>query len=105
MNMNDYLNWHYNIYLNRLLTIFTNLFIFPLYYFSVPLHLKTLFSPWRRQIVAKKRGFRLNDILAVISFNITSSVIGFIIRSSFIFYGLFLSLFFPLFFFSLFFIL
>src|SRR3989344_2810339 len=96
MNMNDYLNWHYNIYLNRLLTIFANLFIFPVYYFSIPLHLKTLFSPWRRQIVAKKRGFRLNDVLGVISFNITSSIIGFIIRSSFIFYGLFLALLLPL---------
>lgn len=94
--MNDYLNWHYNLTYKKLLTVFNNLFIFPVYYFSIPLHLSTLFSPWKRQIIAKKRGFRLNDVFGVISFNLTSRFIGFFIRISFIGFGLFLCIFLPL---------
>lgn len=92
----DYINWHYNIAYPQLLTVFSNLFIFPIYFYSIPLHTKTLFSPWKRTIVSKKRGFQLNNIMGVISFNLTSRFLGLIVRSFVIFFALFLCLFLPL---------
>src|SRR3989344_409274 len=93
--MNDYLDWHYNAF-GKLFTILGNLFIFPYFYFSVPLHLKTFFSPWKRQITAKKRGLRLDDIVGVISFNLTSRLIGAAIRTWVIFLGLLMCLVLPI---------
>lgn len=94
--MNDYLIWHYQKIWKKLLIIESNLFLFPVFYFSIPLHLKTLISPWRRQIVAKKRGFRIDDVIGVISFNLTSRTLGLIIRTIVICYGLVLSVILPL---------
>jgi len=93
--MEKYLDWHYKIYWPRLLTVLFNLPVFPIYFFSVPLHLKTLFTPWKRQIISRKRGFHIDDILSVLAFNIISAVIGFMLRTSVIFYGLILSLILP----------
>ena len=94
--MNSYLTWHYQTAWNKIFTIFQNLFLFPIYFFSVPLHLKSLFSPWKRQIVVKKAGFRFEDITSVIAFNVTSAIMGFIVRTTVIFYGLLSSLLLPL---------
>ncbi|OGG02179.1 hypothetical protein A2W14_01515, partial [Candidatus Gottesmanbacteria bacterium RBG_16_37_8] len=94
--MDEFLNWHYRQTASKITTAFYNLYLFPIYFFSVPLHLKTLFSPWKRQIVAKKAGFRLDNIMSVIAFNLTSSMIGLIVRLTVIAYGLVLSLLLPL---------
>lgn len=88
--ISDYLNWHYLIIWPNLLVLWRNLAIFPFYYFSIPLHLSTLFSPWKRQFIAKKPGFHLDDVFGVISFNIISRIIGVLLRLSSIFTGLIL---------------
>jgi len=84
----SYIDWHYFEIWPRLITYWRNISLFPFYFFSVPLHLKTLFSPWRRQLTHKKPGFHFDDVLGVIFFNLTSRVIGILLRLSLILYGL-----------------
>lgn len=93
--MFSYLDWHYFTIWTKLLILSRNITLFPFYYFSISLHLHTLFAPWKKQIVHKKPGFRPADILYVVSFNILSRVIGAIVRLITIFCGLFLMI--PLF--------
>ena len=92
---NDYLVWHYLKVWPKTLTLWFNLTVFPIYYFSIPLHLKTFLSPWKRQTVRMKPGFSLSDFLGVIIINLSSRVMGAILRLMTIFYGLMMM---PLFF-------
>lgn len=85
----DYFNWHYQKVFRRLLVLWRNLTLFPIYYFSIGLHLRTFLSPWKKQTIRMKPGFHLDDFLGVVSFNIISRVMGMILRSTVIFYGLF----------------
>lgn len=86
----NYLTWHYLEVWPKILTLWRNLILFPFYYFSIPLHLKTLFAPWHRQQTKTKRGFHLDDFLGTLSFNIISRILGAILRTMTIFYGLLL---------------
>lgn len=61
-------------------------------YFSVPNLLKTLFSPWKRDIISGQ-GLSLNDRFRVWIFNLLSRLIGAVIRIFTIIFGLFLTLF------------
>ena len=61
-------------------------------YFSVPNLLKTLLSPWKRDIISTQ-GLSLNDKFRVGIFNLLSRLIGAIIRIFTIIFGLFLTLF------------
>jgi len=90
-----YLDWHYFTIWTRLLVLWRNITLFPFYYFSIPLHLRTLFLPWKRQVLSKKPGFHPTDILYVLSFNILSRIIAAIVRLLVIISGLSLML--PLF--------
>ncbi|MCJ7740407.1 hypothetical protein MUP32_03775, partial [Candidatus Microgenomates bacterium] len=89
--MLSYLDWHYHIVWRKVLMLWRNLTLFPLYYFSVPLHLRTLLSPWKRQRVKMKPGFDINDFIYVVIFNLSSRIIGMVLRSITIIYGLALS--------------
>lgn len=90
--ISDYFNWHYLEVWPKLLLVWRNLSLFPFYYFSVPLHLHTLFSYWKRQKKEMGVSFRPSDFFAVISFNLVSRGIGFVIRSITILYGLIMML-------------
>ncbi len=96
--MFSYLDWHYFVIWTRLLIIWRNLTLFPFYYFSIPLHLRTLFAPWKRQLVFKKPGFHPEDIFYVVTFNMLSRILGAIVRAVTILCGLLLMLCFFLFF-------
>ncbi|OGG21314.1 hypothetical protein A3D03_00550 [Candidatus Gottesmanbacteria bacterium RIFCSPHIGHO2_02_FULL_40_13] len=85
----DYLDWHYQKVLFKLLLLWRNLTLFPMYYFSVGLHLKTLLSPWKKQTIRMKPGFHLEDFMGVVSFNIISRIMGLILRGTVISYGIF----------------
>lgn len=76
----DYFSWHYLYIYPKLFTVFFHGLIFPFYFFSVPIHLLHLFSPWKRVTVHKKKGFFIEDILGVIFFNLTSRILGAIVR-------------------------
>ncbi len=86
--LSDYIKWHYLSIWPKIIILWRNNILFPFHYFCIPLHLKTLFSPWHRQYVTKKIGFHPDDILGVIFFNMFARVIGAIMRFSTILYGL-----------------
>ena len=90
--LSDYLNWHYFEVWPRLLILWRNLTIFPIYFFSVPLHLATLFSPWKRQVKKMGIGFHLDDFFATFGFNLISRTLGCLIRTVIIVYGILFSL-------------
>jgi len=72
--------WYYGKAIKDILTAWKNFIIFSVEYFSIPLLLKTLFSPWRRDITKKVRGFDIGQFFHVLSFNAISRTVGFIIR-------------------------
>lgn len=72
--------WYYGEAVKNILTAWKNFVIFSMEYFSIPLLLKTLISPWKRDITKKPRGFDLKEIFQYLSFNAVSRVMGLIIR-------------------------
>ncbi len=83
--------------LSQSITIGTNLLIAVIYFFALPHHLATFFSPFKRVAIKSQRpGIDLKELSEVISYNLVSIVIGMILRTLIIFLGL-LSLFFVLF--------
>jgi len=64
-----------------------NLLLFNLNYFSIPLLLKTLFSPWRRYAVSYGRGVDFKRYIEAFSSNAISRGIGAFIRSFLIILG------------------
>lgn len=84
--MIGYLPWHYTTGFISLLGVFSNLFYFLFHFFSIPYLLRTLFSPWKRQVLGYETpGFNLRKIFETITFNLISRTIGAIIRLSTIF--------------------
>ncbi len=74
-----YFIWHYTTALQQLYTVWTNFVWYVIHLFSIPLLLRTLFSPWKR-IVEPLRRQDLEEIFATIVFNIISRIVGFCIR-------------------------
>jgi len=72
--------WYYKEAVKDILRGWKNFIIFSLEYFSIPLLLKTLFAPWKRDITRKPRGLDLKKIFEYIIFNLISRSIGFIVR-------------------------
>lgn len=75
-----FLRWYYGEAVKDVLTGWRNYIIFSLHYFSIPLLLKTLFTPWKRDITRKPRGLDLKKLFEYIAFNLISRGIGFIVR-------------------------
>ncbi|MBI3955485.1 ATP-dependent Clp protease ATP-binding subunit, partial [Candidatus Gottesmanbacteria bacterium] len=86
--MSDYMVWHYLEVWPKIFVLWRNLTVFPIYYFSIPLHLRSFLAPWKRQTVKMKPGFSLSDFFGVIIINLSSRVMGAILRLMTIFYGL-----------------
>jgi hypothetical protein len=61
---------------------------FNLNYFSVPILLRTFFSPWRRYSLGYGKGFNLGRYFEAFTFNVMSRIIGAVLRLFFIFLGL-----------------
>lgn len=61
-------------------------------YFSIPILLKTLFAPWKRDILSTQN-LSLNEKFRIWIFNLMSRLIGAVIRIFTIIFGLFLTLF------------
>lgn len=80
--------WYYGEAVRDILRRWKNFIIFALEYFSIPLLLKTLFAPWKRDITKKTRGFDFKKFIEYISFNLISRTIGFSVRIVTIFVGI-----------------
>lgn len=80
----DYIIWYYTAALRDFLEIWSNFLKFIwLRFFPIPQILKTLFSPWRRDIERYSGpGFDPKVYLKIFAFNLISRAIGFFIRLS-----------------------
>lgn len=72
--------WYYGESVKDVLTGWKNFIIFALNYFSIPLLLKTLFAPWKRDITRRPHGLDLKKLFEYLAFNTISRGIGFLVR-------------------------
>jgi len=84
----QYLVWHFWDSSRGISRAWQNCLKFNLNHWSVPLLLKTWFSPWRRYRYSYGKGFSFTKYFEVFTFNITSRFIGAIMRSVLIVIGL-----------------
>lgn len=89
----QYLNWHFFDVPKNILSAWMNFLKFGLDYFSIPLLLKTLFSPWRRYIWFYPKGFEIRKYLEVAFSNLISRTLGMAMRISLISVGILVEIF------------
>jgi len=89
----QYFQWHFFDSAKNVLIAWRNFIFFNLNYFSIPLLLKTLFSPWRRYRWAYPRGFSFGKYFEVFVSNLFSRIMGAIIRVVLIVFGLLVEIF------------
>jgi len=78
--LTSWLYWHFVEAPKEILKGWKNFLLFNLNYFSVPLLLKTLFSPWRRYSWSYGRGFNISRYLEVALSNVFSRSVGLVMR-------------------------
>ncbi|MEX2405240.1 MAG: hypothetical protein WD579_01415 [Candidatus Paceibacterota bacterium] len=76
----SYIRWHYTAAYVDYYRIATNFLWFLWHFFAIPLHLKTLFIPWRRLSEETGRYFDLERLFERIIINTIMRVIGVFIR-------------------------
>lgn len=84
----QYLSWQFFEMPGNLIKAWKNFLKFNLNYFSIPLLLKTLFSPWRRYKWSYPQGFDIGKYLEVFVSNLISRILGAIMRIFLIVSGL-----------------
>ncbi len=84
----QYLNWHFLEMPRNILGILRDFLKFNLNYFSIPLLLKTFFSPWHKYIWAYPRGFDIGKYFEVFISNLISRVLGAFLRFFLILFGI-----------------
>ena len=89
----QYLLWQFFEAPRNILRGWRNFLLFNLNYFSIPLLLKTLFSPWRRYRWSYPKGLQIGKRLEVFISNLISRVLGAITRIILIFIGLLVEIF------------
>jgi len=77
----------------NILKAWRNFLLFNLNYFSIPLLLKTLFSPWRRYKVSYGKGFDIGKYFEALFSNLIFRTLGTILRSFLIIIGLLVEVF------------
>ncbi len=87
-----WLDWHYSTMLGVLFELWKNYLGFINDFFSIPLLLRTLVSPWRREVWRAKQGFNIGDIFASLIYNTYSRFMGAVLRLALIATGLVLQL-------------
>ncbi|MCC6290465.1 hypothetical protein IT398_00045 [Candidatus Nomurabacteria bacterium] len=85
----NYLVWHYTVAWGDLSRIYRDFLWFIYHFFSLPVLLKTLFSPWRRLGEAYPGRFNLSEIFASFFINTFMRLIGFLIRFLLVVFGTF----------------
>ena len=79
--------WHFYEMPKFLFSVWRNYFLFGLYYFSIPLLLKTLFSPWRRYNWVYPKEFDVKELFNTLISNTFSRILGSICRMVLIIIG------------------
>jgi len=83
-----WLFWHFYEMPEFLLNVWKNYILFALNYFSLPLLLKSLFSPWRKYNWRYPKGFDIGEFFSTLISNIFSRIIGFVMRIVLIIIGI-----------------
>lgn len=83
-----YIEWHFLDVAKGILKAWRNFLLFNLNYFSVPLLLKTFFSPWRKYKESYGRGLDIKKYFEAFASNMISRVLGAIVRSFLIIIGI-----------------
>lgn len=85
--------WHFYETPKFLIHVWCNFFLFSLNFFSTPLLLKSLLSPWRRYKWSYPRGLDVKEFFNTLISNFFSRLIGAICRLSLIIIGIFFQIF------------
>lgn len=83
----SWLSWHFFEAPKFLFSVWETYILFGLNYFSVPLLLKTLFSPWRRYKWRYPKSFDVAGYFSTLISNVFSRFIGIIVRILLIVFG------------------
>lgn len=76
-----FLAWHYTKGLEFYIKRWISYYDWVIHYFSLPLLIKTLFSPWKRLVVVDKSpGFNISRFFERLTFNLISRGIGAVVR-------------------------
>lgn len=84
----SWITWHFFEMPVFLFEVWKNYLSFGAYYFSIPLLLDTLFSPWRQYRWRYPRGFNVGGYFATFISNLFSRLLGLIARIILIIIGL-----------------
>jgi len=76
----DFFIWYYKDTVKTVLAVWKNYLWFNLNYFSLPILIKTFFSPWKKYHSFYKGPFEIWANLETLVFNLMSRIIGAIIR-------------------------
>lgn len=85
--------WQFFEVPGNILKAWKNFLLFNLNYFSIPLLLKTFFSPWRRYKWSYGKGFDIKRYLEAFFSNLISRILGAVMRSFLIFIGFLVEIF------------
>ena len=82
-----WISWHFYEMPKFLFSVWRNCLLFGLNYFSIPLLLKTLFSPWRRYNWFYPKGFDVKEFFNTFISNTFSRILGAMCRMVLIIIG------------------
>lgn len=77
----QYLFWHYTRALREMFAVFGNFFWFLYHFFSIPLLLKTFFSPFERLGEEYKKGLNMEALLGTFVINMVMRIVGIVVRA------------------------
>jgi len=86
--ISGWITWHYSTMPALLLEIWKNYLAFCADFFSIPLLLATLISPWRHEVMPKKQGFDIGEFFSGIIYNTFSRLMGAMVRLVIIVFGI-----------------
>ncbi len=89
----QWLFWQFFEMPGNILKAWRNFLLFNLNYFSIPLLLKTFFSPWRRYQWAYGKGFDIKRYFEAFFSNLISRILGAMVRLVLILVGLLIEIF------------
>lgn len=87
------LSWQFFEIPRNILKAWKNFLLFNLNYFSIPLLLKTFFSPWKRYKVFYGKGFDISKYFTAFFSNLIFRLLGIILRTFLISLGLLVEVF------------